>query len=466
VTAARQIEATVAERWALERARLLEVCLQRLSAADAAGLVAIDRGGRLVHATGRLPAPVAIGERLPGLDGTRAVEEWVEHLPDSWRAEWFSPVGFDGRTIGALLVVPDKPRALPARGEPRAGSEGDPRRSSFDAIIGDSPAMAAMLGQARLLAERRVPVLIEGETGTGKELLARAIHGGVDPRRPFIAFNCGAVSRELVAGELFGHVRGAFTGATSEGRPGRFELAHQGTLCLDEIGEMPLELQPVLLRALEEGVVYRLGDTQPRYVDVRLISITNRTLRDEVAGGRFRRDLFYRISVTTLTIPALRERAADIPTLVAHFNQRLAARHGVPPRRFTPAALAALPWPGNVRELRNVVESLLLTSDSIEIDAAHLPPGLASSMLADPGAGGVPVAISDMAVAPSPHARTGATSLEEAENETIRRALEQANGNLAQAARKLKISRSTLYRKLGQLHSRPTAAAQPGGRKR
>ncbi len=438
VTAARQIEATIGERAAQERTRLLEVCLQRLSAADAAGLVAIDRSGRLVHATGRLPAPVALGERVPGLDANIAVEDWVDRLPDGWRAEWFNPVGFQGRTIGALLVVPDRPRAQSARAAAGAASEADPQRSGFAAIIGDSPSMASMLARARMLAGRRVPVLIEGETGTGKELLARAIHGEADPRRPFIAFNCGAVSKELVAGELFGHVRGAFTGATNDGRPGRFELAHQGTLCLDEIGEMPLDLQPVLLRALEEGVVYRLGDTQPRPVDVRLIAITNRRLRDEVAAGRFRRDLFYRISVTALTVPPLRERDGDIDLLVAHFNEQLAERHGVSPRRFHRDAMQALRrlgWAGNVRELRNVIESLMLTGGT-DVSPEDLPPELA-------------------AAAPPPSDRpppdaAEASSLEDAEQETIRRALQQAQGNVASAARRLKISRSTLYRKLGQ----------------
>ncbi len=444
VTAARQIEATIGERAAQERMRLLEVCLHRLSGADAAGLVAIDRGGRLVHATGRLPAPVAVGERLPGLDVSLAVEDWADRLPEGWRPEWFSPVGYQGRTIGALLVVPDRSRAAPARGA-AAASESDPQRSGFAAVIGASLSMASVLARARLLAERRVPVLIEGETGTGKELLARAIHGEPDPKRPFIAFNCGAVSKELVAGELFGHVRGAFTGATNEGRPGRFELAHQGTLCLDEIGEMPLDLQPVLLRALEEGVIYRLGDTTPRHVDVRLVAITNRTLRDEVAAGRFRRDLFYRISVTSLVVPPLREREGDVAVLVEHFNQRLAARHGVAPRRFDAAALAALaalPWSGNVRELRNVVESLLLTTPDVDVGREDLPAELLAG-----AASPMPAPVARPVAKP---VDVPAASLEQAEQETIRRALEQAHGNLADAARRLKISRSTLYRKLGQ----------------
>ena len=426
VATARQIESTLGERAAQERTRLLEVCLQRLTASDTAGgLLAIDRTGRLVHTTGRVASPVALGERVPGLDVNMAVEEWANCLPEQWRAEWFSPVGFGGRTIGAVLVIPEKPRTVAGRLGAQA-SESDPERSGFDAVIGRSLPMTAMIERARLLAGRRVPVLIEGETGVGKELIARALHGPQDGR-PFIAFNCGAASKELVAGDLFGHVRGAFTGATSEGRPGRFELAHGGTLCLDEIGEMPLDLQPVLLRVLEEGVVYRLGDTQPRHVDVRLIAITNRNLRDEVAAGRFRRDLFYRIAVTALTVPPLRDRGGDIDLLAAHFNEQLATRHGVAPCAFTPetlAALRALAWPGNVRELRNVVESALLTG-------------------ADPV-----MSLPDAATRPQPAFPAPLASLQDAEHDMIARALQQAHGNIASASRLLRISRSTLYRKM------------------
>jgi transcriptional regulator with PAS, ATPase and Fis domain len=335
-----------------------------------------------------------------------------------------------------MLVVPDKPRSAAARIAVPRGSENDPNRSSFEHIIGRSAAMTAVIQRAGQLAPRRVPVLIEGETGVGKELLARAIHDDAEGKRPFIAFNCGAVSKELVAGELFGHVRGAFTGATSEGRPGRFELAHQGTLCLDEIGEMPLDLQPVLLRVLEEGLVYRLGDTQPRPVDVRLITITNRTLRDEVAAGRFRRDLYHRISVTSLTIPPLRDRVEDIDVLIEHFNRKLSLRHCVPMRQFAPGVLAelrSLPWPGNVRELRNVVESLLLTGSDALVELTDLPPELLQLSHAAP-------ATKEPVI---PKAR-----LADAERTMILHAMAAEHGNLARAARALGISRSTLYRKL------------------
>lgn len=427
VTIARQIEAAIAERAARDRAQLLEVCLQRMSQSDTAGLLAIDRNGRLVHTTGRLPVPVGLGQRVPGLDANLAVEDWASRLPDGWRPEWFTPVPFGGRMIGAVLVVPDRPRTAASRAGMQA-SEDDPNRNGFSAVIGRSAPMAAMIGRALQLARHHVPVLIEGETGVGKELVARAMHGEGGGPRPFITYNCGAASKELVAGDLFGHVRGAFTGATNEGRPGRFELAHGGTLCLDEIGEMPLDLQPVLLRVLEEGVVQRLGDTQPRRVDVRLIAITNRNLRDDVAAGRFRRDLFHRIGVTTLTVPPLRDRACDIDLLACHFNAKLAAHHGVAPLDLSAAVLDAMraaPWPGNVRELRNVIEDSLLTGS----DPAAPRRGL-EGMQHD-------------ATALAPLA-----TLRDAEQDMIIRAMREAHGNISNASRLLRISRSTLYRKL------------------
>jgi len=420
MSTARQVEMVLAARATDERMRLLEVCLGRISEADVAGMIAIDRAGRLVHRTGRLLNLVSIGQRVPGLDADMDIEDWARKLPDGLRAEWLSPVTVDGRVIGAMLVVPPPPRATPAS------------TSAFDAILGQSSAMAEVFKRARHLVGKQVPVLIEGETGTGKELFARAIHGAHDPRRPFIVFNCGSVSRDLLGAELFGHVRGAFTGATNEGRPGRFELANGGTLCLDEIGELPLELQPFLLRVLEDGVVYRLGDGQPRRVEVRLLALTNRILTDEVAAGRFRRDLYHRISVTRICPPPLRDRHGDLELLVAHFNATLAERHEVPQRRFGTQILnllAAYSWPGNVRELRNTVESLLLMSDAPDVRLDELAAGFSTE----------PIGASPSSDAPA--------SLARAERDAIVGAVRLSRGNLSAAAKSLGVSRSTLYRK-------------------
>jgi sigma-54 dependent transcriptional regulator, acetoin dehydrogenase operon transcriptional activator AcoR len=316
-------------------------------------------------------------------------------------------------------------------------SEADAKRSAFAHIEGRSTALRATIERARQLVSKRVTVLIEGETGTGKELFARALHGEERSNTPFITFNCAATSKELIGDELFGHVRGAFTGSTTEGRAGRFELADGGTLCLDEIGDMPLALQPVLLRALEENVIYRLGDSQPRRVNVRLLALTNRNLLEEVEAGRFRRDLYHRISVTRLRIPPLRERVDDIEPLIERFNRKLAQYHGVTEKHFAAEVTAWLKtyrWPGNVRELRNVVESLVLTCSASDVAIEDLPAEIRE--------------LSPAATSTHPAAPT----LDDFEHLAIKRALETARGNLTQAARALGISRSTLYRKVDQYH--------------
>ena len=411
-------------------------------------MLVIDRNAKLIHISGNLPGlEWRLGTCLPGLQPGRDAQEWARRLPEALRPEWLHPVRVNGTAIGALLVMPKRPHSM-TTGQPLASvasnrsgeSEIDPSRSDFGNLLGHSQVLRTVIDRARLLSGRRVAVLIQGETGVGKELFARAIHGDEQRSGPFVTFNCGATSRELIASELFGHVRGAYTGATNEGRAGRFELAHGGTLCLDEIGELPLDLQPVLLRCLEEGVVYRLGEAKPRRVDVRLLAMTNRDLLKEVEAGRFRRDLYHRISVTCIRVPPLRERESDIELLTEHFNHSLAVRHGISSRSFGPdvmATLRAYAWPGNVRELRNVVESLLLTSNEDVVASAELPEELRSLVVAQ-----------DARIPPG----AVATSLEEAERLAIVRAVKNMHGNLAQAARALGVSRSTLYRKVERYH--------------
>lgn len=394
-----------------------------------ADVLVIDRAGRVVFAHGHTGAATA-GQVLAGFDPDQPVERWLELLPAHLRAAGnFDPVRLDDRTVGAMIVMPE--RGMVSRTRPVAStpaSEADATRSAFVHIVGRSAALLQVIHRAGQLARHRVPVLIHGETGVGKELLARAMHGAVDFAAPFIVFDCGAVPRDLIGAELFGHVKGAFTGATAEGRLGRFELANGGTLCLDEIGELPLDIQPILLRALEEGVIYRLGDPAPRRVSVRLVAMTNRDLREEAAAGRFRRDLFYRINVTGLVVPPLRDRPGDVEILIAHFNRALAVRHGVAERRFGPEVIALLdayPWPGNVRELRNLVESLLLASDSADVSIDELPFEMRG--VTETGA--------------SSHIR-----LADVEHDAILQAIQAAGGNLSKAARSLDISRSTLHR--------------------
>lgn len=234
---------------------------------------------------------------------------------------------------------------------------------AFGDIVGESPALHRVLQQVEIVAPTEANVLILGETGTGKEMLARALHERSTRReRPLIKVNCGAVPRELFESEFFGHVKGAFTGALKD-RLGRFQMADGGTLFLDEIGEVPLELQSKLLRVLQEGQFERVGDDRTSQVDVRIIAATNRNLQHEAAAGRFREDLYYRLSVFPITVPPLRERREDIPMLARHFIERTCARLNCPPVRFTAAQMKQLQsnaWPGNIRELQNVIERAVI----------------------------------------------------------------------------------------------------------
>jgi formate hydrogenlyase transcriptional activator len=243
---------------------------------------------------------------------------------------------------------------------------------NFGQVVGESPALQRVLKLAETVAPTGSTVLIRGETGTGKELVARAIHD-LSPRkdRTFVKLNCAAIPTGLLESELFGHERGAFTGAIAQ-KAGRFELAHQGTLFLDEVGDIPLELQPKLLRVLQEQEFERLGATRTVRVDVRLVAATNRDLVQMVAEGRFRSDLYYRLNVFPLLVPPLRERADDIPRLVRHFTQRFARRMGRQIETIPSEVMHALvryPWPGNIRELQNVIERAVILSPGPSLQA-------------------------------------------------------------------------------------------------
>jgi sigma-54 dependent transcriptional regulator, acetoin dehydrogenase operon transcriptional activator AcoR len=451
MTAAGRIEERLAGQELAWRHRLLEAGLGRLARMAPRGVFVFDRQGRLVqtdaHAAERLLDMGLTRDLKPDLridafsleDAPQAREAKV---PPWLRPEWIEPVIEGGIGLGTLVVLPESPRRgrdhrtphAPATARASAGELG-----SSGHIIGHSAPFRQALEKARVLAERDVPVLLQGETGVGKEVFARAIHAG-GPRQhgPFVALNCGGLPRDLLASELFGYVEGAFSGARRTGRIGRIEAAHGGTLFLDEIGEMPLELQPSLLRVLEDGEVYPLGENRPRTVAFRLVAASNRDLRAEVAAGRFRMDVFYRVSVTSLVIPALRERQDDIPALVEHFSRDVARRHGMSVPRFEPEVLRAFAhyaWPGNVRELRNVVESLVLMTAGETVTVADLPSEfVASTVAATPPHG-----------APGPIAVTG---LDAVERDAIRAAILTYHGNLTQVARALHIAKSTLYLKI------------------
>ncbi|HUD71099.1 MAG TPA: sigma-54 dependent transcriptional regulator, partial [Dongiaceae bacterium] len=278
-------------------------------------------------------------------------------------------------------------------------------------LLGASPAMQALAATLRKVAPADAGVLVLGENGSGKELVARALHDGSPRRaRPFVTVNCAAIPETLFESELFGHARGAFTGAT-EARRGKFQAADGGTLFLDEIGEVPLGLQPKMLRALESGEVERIGGRGPERVNVRVIAATNRDLESEVRAGRFRQDLYYRLLVVPIKVPALRDRADDIPLLAAHFLEVACRRNRVRPKRLGAGARALLDahsWPGNVRELRNAMEraAILASSDVIEADVlAFLAagPGIPSPGLPAAASPGAPEGPFDLAAALEAH---------------------------------------------------------------
>ena len=322
------------------------------------------------------------------------------------------------------------------------------RRLEFCGMIGRGPVMQELFGMIKRLAPHVRTALVTGETGTGKELVARALHR-MGPRRDrrFVTVNCSAVVETLFESELFGHMRGAFTGAT-ENKPGLFELADNGTLFLDEIGELPMSVQAKLLRVLELGEVHRVGSLEPRRVNVHVVAATNRDLRAEVAAGRFRSDLFYRLNIVEVRLPPLRDRREDIPYLTASCVRETAERLQKPLAGMTPGAerlLGAAAWDGNVRELRNVIERACILADGDFITEREL----AVSMPAVTYTPGRPAAA---AAAPAVQAAAaGDDLLANVEREHIQRALQRANGNKKAAARMLGLSRRALYRRLERL---------------
>ncbi|MEZ4406542.1 MAG: sigma-54 dependent transcriptional regulator [Polyangiales bacterium] len=305
----------------------------------------------------------------------------------------------------------------------------DVERALGRPVVGSSPALKRVLDAAVRVADREVPVLVTGESGTGKELLASVLHAaGRRAKGPLVRFNCAALPESLAEAELFGHARGAFTGAAGE-RKGWFAQAQGGTLVLDEVGELPLALQAKLLRATQDGEIQPVGAARVERVDVRVVASTHRDLAEEARRGRFREDLYYRLSVVTLRMPALRERPEDIPSLARHFAARYAERFGLPTARVSPAlesALAARPWPGNVRELENCVAGMMALSDDGALDARDLAPSAAR----DEHAEGL-------------RARVAAF-----ERGLIAEALAASEGNQSEAARRLGIPRGSLIERL------------------
>lgn len=306
-------------------------------------------------------------------------------------------------------------------------------------ILGRSPAITGMLSMIRTVAPTEATVLVTGESGTGKELVARALHAQSLRRdMPLVTVNCAALAETLLESELFGHEKGAFTGADRR-REGRFKQADKGTLFLDEIGEMPVSIQAKLLRALQQGEIQRVGSDKSEYVDVRVIAATNRDLKKEVAERRFREDLYFRLNVISLEVPALRDRREDIPLLATHFLKRFSERNHKNIKAISPQCMDMLlryDWPGNVRELENAIERAVILCNGDTLLGHELPAGIAR--LAQDNSGNLQQAMSSLAGLP----------LDEVEKRAIEETLKETRDNKSAAARKLGITRATLHKKL------------------
>lgn len=309
---------------------------------------------------------------------------------------------------------------------------------SLTGIIGSSPAMKELTDMVKVVAPTEATVLLTGESGTGKELIARAIHSNSNRKNnPLVTINCAALSETLLESELFGHEKGAFTGADKR-RDGRFMQANKGTIFLDEIGEISMPMQAKLLRAVQEREIQRVGSDQVQTVDVRILAATNRDLKKEVDAGRFREDLYYRLHVMVLKLPALRDRQDDVPLLANYFLERFATKNRKEVKGFTPLAMDMLiryDWPGNVRELENTIERSIILSMGEYVTEKELPPGIISNY-------------DENAQTPALSRQLGGLPLEDVQKQAILATLEQTGWNKSEAAKILNITRTTLNNKL------------------
>jgi len=451
VTTAGRIESQLAKLEMDFRYQLLERGMAKM-ASPTDGIIICDRRGYPIKVNER--AATALSARGINLDlknttqipslrmGAFASPTRVD-APAWLRTDWVEPIMDAGERIGSLLTIPGLPHSGVSshfhHREKTANVLMAKDIMGFAGIVGTSQVLTQAVQKAKLLAKTNVSVLLLGETGVGKENFAQGIHrSGPTADHPFVAVNCGGLSKDLLASELFGYCEGAFTGARRGGMVGKVEAANGGTLFLDEIGEMPLELQPHFLRVLEEGEIYRIGETTPRKINFKLIAATNRELREEVAEGRFRMDLYYRVSVTSIRIPSLRAHKEDVRPLVEHFLRKFAEQYGVDPKQINPEVITVLEnhaWPGNVRELRNVVESMFLTSSGESLGLDDLPPE-----------NKIPLVFGCKKI--DMQAPVSKGNLEDSELGLIRETLEADRGNLTLVAKHLGIAKSTLYIKL------------------
>lgn len=442
ISGARRIEGQFAQLKLAQRDLLLGTTIDYFTSSGSDGVLLFDMEGKLVRTNtmaDKVLAARGIKINLTPYNPILTLNSEGVFTPESERAlnqidkNWVEPVIHQGEHIGYLAVIPLPARQSQRASTPVANIPPPSRSTGFFRLVGQSPPFLKAVQQAKRIAKAPIPVLLQGETGVGKELFAKAMHEeGPSQRGEFVALNCGGLSRDLLAGELFGHVEGAFTGARRGGMIGKIEAANDGTLFLDEIGEMPLDLQPMFLRVLQESEICRVGETRPRKVNFRLIAATNRDLAQEVAEGRFRMDLYYRISSMTLTVPPLRERKGDVSLLAQNIFAHLLEQHSGDQKRLSKTLLELLErhsWPGNIRELGNLITAAFFLSDREELGPEDLPKDFLASQLDT---------LED----------DDANPLDLAEKEVISRAIREQGGNLTQVAKQLGIAKSTLYIKL------------------
>lgn len=419
------------------------------------GILAVDGKGKVIifnpraeRAFGLRAAEVLDRPVQDAIPGTRLHEVLQDGVPQIGEIQWVGnvalattrvPVRVGDEIVGAVATFHDvtELQRYEQRVRQKLHKKGLVAKSDLEQIVGDSQAIRRVIDEARRYARSDATVLIRGESGTGKELLAQGIHRASRRRQgPFVAINCAALPETLLESELFGYEEGAFTGARRGGKQGLFELAHGGTIFLDEIGETPLALQARLLRVLQEKEIMRIGADYLIPVDVRVVAATNRNLEAEISHGRFRADLFYRLNILRLDAPPLRERVGDLPALVEALSRPLAQKYGRSVA-LTPAALTTLAgyhWPGNVRELENLLERLALIGTNGVIDAHEV-----RAQVPQPAK-----------PTPEPEAWPMDLNLTNLERSAIQRALALEGGNLQRAAQRLGLHRTTLYRKLQQ----------------
>ena len=450
VSTAREIELHLAQRQREEHTTLLEEFIGNPRRHDSNSvIVLLNSAGKVVFSRnteqleldgfGRFDT----GTQLLDLYPDMSVRELEAALPPTLPTKDIDLIKAGGETQGVALIFHNQAASLPRRNssagisiKPRAGIPEDDVR-----IVGECPRMQEAIEFAYRAAEMKVPVLIQGETGVGKEMFARLIHSHLSSQSiPYVVVNCATLSSDSIRNELFGHAADAYAGAFREDKLGKFEKANGGVLCLDEVGDMPLELQTYLLRTLEQRAIYRVGCDIRRPIDVQHIAMTSRNIREDIVNGRFRQDLFYRIGTIVIEIPPLRERGEDLDLLIDYFNEKLSRKYGREALKFDASSINAFRqyhWPGNVRELRNIIERLCLLNQKSIVSASDLP-----AEIANPGSAGF-----------SPNAEPSMSlhktmDLDEIESIAIQRTIDKEKGNLSKAAATLGISRPTLYRKI------------------